>query len=122
MDRRYRDFKALTPPQPFDDGAAQREADRLAQIMQEGITGDFWLVLKDKIDLLILDAEKRFVDGLAPTYEAYVQLWGRRQSLITVLAMPHNLIEAPTPTMGMASSTTTFAQTPSTLTGPIVRI
>lgn len=100
MDRRFADFKALTPSAPPDDGAAQREADRLAQIMQEGITGDFWIVLKSRIDGLILDAEKRFVDGLAPTYEVYVQLWGRRQSLISVLAMPHNLIQEPKLKMG----------------------
>lgn len=100
MDRRYAEFKALTLSEPIDDGATQREAERLAQLMRDGVTGDFWLALKSKIDFLILDAEKRFVDGLAPTYEAYVQLWARRQSLITVLDMPHNLIQAPKPKMG----------------------
>ena len=93
MDRRLTAYKALTPPIPESDGTTQRHAEQVAQLMRDGMTGDFWLYLKSQIDGLILDAERRFVDTLAPNYETYVQYWGRRQALIGMVAMPAQLIK-----------------------------
>lgn len=75
------------------DETAAREAQQLAQIMRDGVTGDMWLALKSRIDGAILDTEIRFVDTLAKDYETYVQWWSRRQALVTALSWPEQLIQ-----------------------------
>ena len=93
MDRRYDAYRRLQPEMPKTDDTADREAQHLAQIMRDGVTGDMWLSLKSKIDGLILDAERRFVDTLAKDYETYVQWWSRRQALITMLSLQARMIQ-----------------------------
>ena len=90
MDSRYGQYQRLAAETisaiTVADEQQKNEIKRTAQVMEEGIAGEFWLHLKAKIDQLVLDTEKRFVDSLAPTYEAYVQYWSRRQALITIIS------------------------------------
>lgn len=87
MDRRYEEFRKLQATLKSEVVDITQEQQRFAQIMQDGVQGEFWAHLKPKIDGLILDAERRFVDTLAPTYEVYVQWWSRRQALITIVSV-----------------------------------
>mgnify|MGYP003395304403 CR=1 FL=1 len=86
MDSRYGQYQRLAAETisaiTVADEQQKNEIKRTAQVMEEGIAGEFWLHLKAKIDQLVLDTEKRFVDSLAPTYED----WSRRQALITIIS------------------------------------
>lgn len=90
MDRRREAYLRVSTKDPE---VLSEEQKRLAQIIKDGTDGDFWQVLKPAIEGLILDAERRFVDLLAPDYATYVQWWGKRQALISVIALPDRLKE-----------------------------
>lgn len=91
MDRRYEAFKQLNA-QGLSFEAAQKQIKEREQastpIMAEGKQTEFWQAVKAEIDQLIHLEELRFLDRQAPSYEAYLQAWSRRQALIAVLAIP----------------------------------
>ena len=100
MDRRYEAFQtmhreaAATSRLSREDASAQSldEATRLAQVMRDGQQSDIWTQLMAQMDALIVQAERKFVDTLAPDYQTYVQWWARRQAVIGVVALPQKLI------------------------------
>lgn len=79
----------------------QEEVMRVAQVMRDGTQGEFWPHVQEQINVLIRQAEARFLDSVAADYPTYLQWFSRRQALIQILALPDRLIaEAARPKEG----------------------